>query len=205
MNPLKLLIGLVPWVLFTLLVRLPGDNTAAYAALAAAALSLVLLLATLKGGVKVIEAGSVVTFGVLAAVAFLGGPAGNVWVTDYGRATAAFVLAAVMLGSTLLVPFTEQYARESVPPQYWGSPTFRAVNRKISGLWGLILLGMGVVHVLAAIIDPASTSGGFRSGVGGGGLMLNWLIPIGLVFVGITQTKKIAGSAAEPRTRQVAR
>ena len=119
MNPLKLLIGLVPWVLFTLLVRLPGDNTAAYAALAAAALSLVLLLATLKGGVKVIEAGSVVTFGVLSGVAFLGGPAGNVWVTDYGRATAAFVLAAVMLGSTLLVPFTEQYARESVPPQYW--------------------------------------------------------------------------------------
>src|SRR6478609_284586 len=122
MNPLKLLIGLVPWLLFTLLVHIPGANMAAYAALAAAALSLVLLLANRKGGVKIIEAGSVVTFGILTAVAFLAGAAGNAWVTDYGRALAAFVLAAIMLGSTLLVPFTEQYARESVPPQYWGSP-----------------------------------------------------------------------------------
>ena len=205
MNPFKMLIGLVPWMLFTLLVRIPGDETAAYAALAAAALSLVLMLSTMKGGVKIIEVGSVVTFGVLAAVAFLAGPSGNAWVTDYGRAAAAFVLAAVMLASTLLVPFTEQYARESVPPQYWGSPTFRAVNRKISGLWGLILLGMGLVHVLAAIIDPASNGGGFGSGLGGGGLLLNWVIPIGLVLVVITQTKKIAGSASETGSPQVAR
>ena len=46
MNPLKMLIGLIPWVLFTLLARIPGDHAAAYAALAAAALSLVLLMAT---------------------------------------------------------------------------------------------------------------------------------------------------------------
>jgi len=201
MNPLKMLIGLVPWVLFTLLVRIPGDNTAAYAALGAAALSLVLLLANRKGGVKIIEAGSVVTFGILTAVAFLAGPAGNAWVTDYGRALAAFVLAAIMLGSTLMVPFTEQYARESVPPQYWGSPTFRAINRKISGLWGLILLGVGLAHVLAAVVDPISNGGGF----GGGGVLLNWVVPIALIFLGISRTKKIADSATEAGSRVVVR
>jgi len=188
MNPVKILVGLVPWVLFSVLVRIPGDATAGFAALAAAALSVGLILATRKSGVKIIEVGSAVVFGVLTMIAFLGGAAGNVWVADYGRASAAFVLAAVMLVSAATVPFTEQYARASVPQQYWGSPTFRAVNRKISALWGLVMLGMGVAHVTAVAIS----NGG---GVGSGSVLLNWAIPVGLIFAGISGTKRIADSA----------
>ncbi len=199
MNPLKMLVGLVPWVLFSLVVRIPGDATAGFAALAAAVLSLVLILVSRKNGLKVLEVGSVVVFAALTLVAFLGGAEGNVWVAEYGRATAAFVLAAVMLGSAVTVPFTEQYARESVPKQYWGSPTFRAINRKISALWGVILLGMGAAHVAAAVIDPNSTGTGF----GSGDLLLNWAIPIGLIFAGIAGTKRIA-AAAHPISPQVA-
>jgi hypothetical protein len=32
--------------------------------------------------------------------------------------------------------FTEQFARESAPKEYWGSPTFKKINRVLSAGWG---------------------------------------------------------------------
>jgi hypothetical protein len=73
----------------------------------------------------------------------------NDWVADYGRGSAALALAAVMLVSSFTVPFTVQYARESVPQEYWHTPTFRAVNRKISLLRAGALAVIGAGHLLA--------------------------------------------------------
>lgn len=40
----------------------------------------------------------------------------------YARAVAAGLLALIAFCSLLLTPFTEQYAREQVPQQFWSSP-----------------------------------------------------------------------------------
>ena len=67
-----------------------------------------------------------------------------------------------MLGSIILVlvpvmPFTEQFARESVPEAEWSSPIFKKINRVLSIGWGLAIVGIGVSRVAAAAINGHTT------------------------------------------------
>ena len=187
MNPSKMLIGLAPWLLFSLLVRIPADHVAGPAALAAALASVTILLWQSRDGLKIIDLTSALTFGVLSLVAFKV-TGGGTWIIDYGRATAAVVLAAVMLISAATVPFTEQYARASVPEAAWRTPTFRAVNRRISALWGVIMLVLSGCHLLAAALLQ-------ETGQPAGQNLLNWGLPVLLVIVGIKQTRRLAAAA----------
>jgi hypothetical protein len=41
----------------------------------------------------------------------------------------------IAFGSLLFTPFTEQYARESVPRQFWSSPAFKQTNRRLTIMW----------------------------------------------------------------------
>ena len=51
------------------------------------------------------------------------------------------------------MPFTEQFARESVPQAYWSSPTFKKINRVLSAAWGVAIFAVGVSRVGAAAIN----------------------------------------------------
>ena len=62
------------------------------------------------------------------------------------------VIAVVALGSLAFLPFTEQYARESVPREHWGSPLFRRTDRILTAVWGGVfpvtaLLGLLALHL----------------------------------------------------------
>ena len=104
-----------------------------------------------------------------------------------------------MLGSALIVPFSTQYARASVPKKYWGAPVFRAVNQKISALWGAVMLAMSACHILAGYLQPAgSVADGTVNATAPTGLLLNWILPVGLLFIGYRGTQHIAASGAEP-------
>ena len=60
------------------------------------------------------------------------------------------VIAAVALGSLLaFTPFTDQYARESVPRQYWDSPLSRRTNRILTVMWGGVFLVTALLGLLA--------------------------------------------------------
>lgn len=192
MNSKKMFLSLIPWLLFSVIINRHGANAAAIAALAAAALSLVFLVKDKQTGVKIIDVAGVGTFGVLAAVGFVGGQSVDNWIADYGRGTAALVLAVIMLGSVLTVPFTEAYARESVPREYWKSPVFRSVNRKISALWGGVVAIMAAGHLLAGAVDPASNP---DAGARPVDLIFNWVLPIVLVLFAVKQTQRISESA----------
>lgn len=194
MNPAKMLVGLAPWVLFSLLTHLPIDGIAGPAAVAAALSSLAIMLFQSKHGLNIIDATSAIVFAALAVVGFSGGDA---WITDYGRATAAFVLAAVMLVSAVTLPFTEQYARESVPESYWHTSTFRAINRSISALWGGIMLVTATSHTIASLLLSEGTTAGQ--------VLLNWGVPVLLVFFGIKQTKKLSDAHHAPATEATTR
>jgi hypothetical protein len=201
MNSNKMFLSLIPWAAFSVIINRRGADAAAIAALAAAALSLFFLIKqSQKGGVKIIDVTGVATFGVLAFTGFSGGPSTTNWIADYGRGTTALVLAAIMLASAITVPFTEQYARESVPREYWKSPAFRAVNRKISALWGGVAAVMGAGHILAGQIDPASNP---VAGARPVDLILNWALPIALILFAVNRGKQIgdaAGSDSSPNT-----
>lgn len=205
MNARKMFLSLIPWVLFSMLIQRHGANAAGIAALLAAGLAVIFLVKNGQhGGVKVIDVTGITTFGILAAACFAGGTSVTGWVADYGRGVSALVLAVVMLGSTLAVPFSEQYARETVPQQYWGSPAFRSVNRRISAVWGLLILVMAAGHLLAGTLGPATAP---VAGSRPADLILNWVLPIGLIMLGVNRTRRISDAAAQqphpqPQPRQ---
>jgi hypothetical protein len=189
----KMFLSLIPWAVFSVIINRRGADAAAIAALAAAALSLFFLVReSHKGGVKIIDVTGVVTFGVLAFIGFSGGQSVTNWIADYGRGTAALALAAIMLASSITVPFTEQYARESVPREHWSSPVFRSVNRRISALWGGAAAVMGAGHLLAGRLDPASNP---VTGARPVDLILNWALPIALILFAVNRSKQIGDAA----------
>jgi hypothetical protein len=200
MNSNKMCLSLIPWAAFSVIINRRGADAAAIAALAAAALSLFFLVReSQKGGVKVIDVTGIATFGALALIGFSGGQSATNWIADYGRGTAALVLAAIMLASSITMPFTQQYARESVPREYWSSPVFRSVNRRISALWGGAAAVMGVGHLLAGRLDPASNP---VTGARPVDLILNWALPIGLILFAVNRSKRISDAAGSDTSVQ---
>ncbi len=185
MNAKRMLLGLLPWFLFGVVVQYGGAHLAGYAALAAVVLAVVL---SVTGGRKftILNAAGVVTFLVLGVAALAGPATIGDDVAHYGRGIASLVLAATMLGSLAFTPFTEQFARQSVPEQYWHSPVFRAVNRRISAGWGaavLVIAGASLAYGALAAHGHATRQDR---------LLLTLAIPAALILAALAWTRRVA-------------
>jgi hypothetical protein len=180
----QMFIGLAPWVLFTVIAE---HGTLKLASIASVVIALGVCLYSARNGgrPKMIELAAVVTFIVFAVIAFIADPSVTHWLTRYARAVAAAALAVLVFGSLLFVPFTEEYARESVPQQYWHTAQFKAINRRLTIVWGCVFAVMTCSHVVAGTIDTHR-----------GNLIFNWAIPIALVIWGSKQST--AGKSAAP-------
>ena len=176
-------IALIPWIIFTVLAAHSTMQLGSVVALAAA---VVIAIPGIRSGhPKSLEVGAVITFIGFVVVAFVADAATAHWVSRYARGIAALILAAIAFGSLLFVPFTEQYAREQVPEQYWGSPRFKEINRKLTALWGCLFIAMVPFHIIAGAINTKPAM-----------IVCNWVIPIGLVLWGIKRTSAISGGDA---------
>jgi hypothetical protein len=184
-----IVIGLVPWFLFTVIAE---HGTLKFASIASVVIALgVCVYSSRNGGrPKMIEIAAVVTFIGFTVVAFVADPSVTHWLTRYARAVAACVLALLVFGSLLFVPFTEEYAREVVPREHWNSPKFKEINRRLTLLWGGVFAVMTVSHVIAGVADETRTN-----------IIFNWVIPIALVLWGV---KHSTGGEAAPAAHQVA-
>jgi hypothetical protein len=177
-----LYIALIPWVAFTLLAQ---HSTLKLASVAALVLAIAIMIRSLMTtGLKVLEVGAVLAFVGFTVVSFGADHAAGVWMARYSRAIAAGVLALIAFASLLFTPFTEQYARESVPREHWGSPTFKAINRRITLMWALVFTAMIPFHIAAGAIDKRPTN-----------IVFNWVIPIGLILWGVKRGGVIADEA----------
>jgi hypothetical protein len=182
-----MLLGLAPWVLFSMIAERLGANAVGYAALLAGLGSLVLAVRGARAdGLKTIDAAGVVTFAALTAIGLTGSHHVRQLLVDYGRGGCTIVLAVVMLVSASTVPFTEQYARARVDRRYWGSPVFRTMNRKISLVWAGLIATMAAGHLLAGAI---AASGNDRPIFN---LALNWGVPLLVVVQGMKISERIA-------------
>jgi len=168
-------IALIPWIAFTVLVEHSSLKLGSLAALAIAVI--IAVPGVRKGQPKVLEVGAVVTFLGFVAVAFLADASTAQWVARYARGIAAAILSLIAFTSLLFVPFTEQYAREQVPQQYWSSPRFKQINRKLTTLWACVFAAMVPFHVLAGAINTTR-----------GNLIFNWAIPLALVLWAVKQS-----------------
>jgi hypothetical protein len=174
-------IALVPWVLFTVVAEHGTLKLASIAALLIAAG--IALRGILMGRPKLLELGAVAAFVAFTVVAFASDPSLGEFVERYARAIAAALLALIAFASLASVPFTEQYAREEVPRELWSSPRFKSVNRRLTLMWGAVFAAMVPFHIAAGAIDTRPTN-----------IVLNWVIPIGLVVWAIKQTSVITDS-----------
>jgi hypothetical protein len=178
-------LALAPWILFTVLAQHAGVQVASLVALAAAAaISLPGLRAHRP---KLLELGAVATFAAFSVVAFTVDAQAADWLARYARGIAAGVLALISFGSLAFTPFTEQYARESVPERLWGSATFRAVNRELTTLWACVFTAMIPLHVIAGSLDTRQ-----------GNLVFNWLLPITLVVWASKRTSEASAGTPTP-------
>jgi uncharacterized membrane protein YhaH (DUF805 family) len=171
-----ILVGLAPWFLFTIIAE---HGTLKIASIAAVVIAAGVCIYSMRDGgrPKMIELAAVATFIVFTVIAFTADASVTHWLTRYARAVAAGVLALLVFGSLLFVPFTEEYARETVPPERWNSPRFKTINRRLTALWGGVFAVMTVSHVIAGVIDERPTN-----------IVFNWVIPIALVIWGSKQS-----------------
>lgn len=188
MNPLNIAIGFIPLTVFALLVNWLSLGWAAAASLAVTVV--IIAVTAARGGVKILSVAQFVTLAVFTVVGFTAGPAATTF-EPYARGAASLALGAFILATSFSFPFTVQFARRSVPQQYWKSPQFLGVNRRISLAWGLAVLAIGTGHLGAAY------AGGSAPAVR---LLLDWGVPAFAAYRAYSVTKRtIAQNAHVPQ------
>ncbi|MFC5064853.1 hypothetical protein [Actinomycetospora atypica] len=199
MSVKQILMGFLPWVVFSMVATRVGPGAVGMAALLALAVALVFVVRSVNRGegAKLLEVTAVVTFAATAAWALVS-PTSDTFLAFYGRGAAALVLAAVLGISVLTRPFTEQYARASVPREYWDSPRFHAVNRRISAAWAGTVAVMGLGHLVAGALAVGGAEYGGYLAARPGDLVLNWIIPGLLVVLTVRYTRRVVGQADAP-------
>lgn len=174
-------VALVPWVLFTLIA---AHGTMELASIAALVIAVgISVPGIVSGRPKLLELGAVLAFAAFTVLAFTADPSLGSWLERYARAIAAGLLSLIAFASLARVPFTEQYAREEVPREQWGSPAFKAINRRLTLMWASVFAAMVPFHIAAGALDTRSTN-----------ILCNWLVPIGLVLWAIKRTSAITDS-----------
>jgi hypothetical protein len=181
-------LAFIPWIVFTLVAEHSTLKLAAIGALLASVL--IAARSARAGGAKVLELGAVLAFVGFTVIAFAADSGTAEFVARYARAIAAAVLSMIAFGSLLVVPFTEQYARESVPQELWSTPQFKQINRQLTAMWATVFAVMVPAHVVAGAIDTHRAN-----------LIFNWAIPIALVVWAVKRTAQVTDSAeARPRS-----
>jgi hypothetical protein len=131
-NPL---VGLSPWILYSLV---EGQNRLELSAALALGLAVVILAINWITGSspKMLEYSDVVYFAGLAVVVAFADVGTKHWLELWGGEVANAALLAITLGSVMIrKPFTLQYAREDTPREYWDQPEFLRVNYLITWVW----------------------------------------------------------------------
>jgi hypothetical protein len=184
MNPVKIIVGFIPFLLFTLLSAWVPVGWSAAIGLAAA---IVVIIITLRGGLKILPVVQSIILLVIMVLGFVGGPAIDSFLSEYARGGASVVLALFILTTSLFAPFTAQFARAGVPREFWHSRPFLALNRRMSAAWGAAILVVGICRIASAVM-----------GTGVAPLLsfiIQWGFPIAAIYLAFSYTKRVATAA----------
>ncbi|MFG2293434.1 hypothetical protein [Streptomyces sp. NPDC048603] len=135
-------VGMAPWIIFSLLVG-PGrfELAVGLALLSAVALVVTGRIVNRGSSWKILEIADVVFFAVLAVIGALASDGTLRWLETYAGELSNIALTLIAFGSIAVgVPFTIQYAKEQVDPALWDTPAFLRTNRIITAAWGLAFL-----------------------------------------------------------------
>jgi hypothetical protein len=166
---MSIILGLAPFIVFFALMRAVSP----LAGLAAAfAVSVLLGIRQWRRGesVKVLEVGSLALFGALLLYTLIAAPD---WTVAKVRLAVDGGLFLIALASLIIgQPFTLQYARESVPQEFWTSRVFFTTNVRITAVWtaafAIMTAADAAAHFVEAIplwVDIAATIAAFVAAV----------------------------------------
>jgi hypothetical protein len=151
---LQFVLAFLPLIVFSLLSRFLGHGDIGIAGLGAAVVALIVILISRPiWPPKIVVSCSLVLFALIAVLGFTLGKKDDAWLSTWGGAGVGIVLGLIMLALVPFIPFTEQFARESVPTAQWSSPTFKKINVVLSSAWGVAIFLLGFSRVAAAVID----------------------------------------------------
>lgn len=189
-----LAVGFVPWVFYLVMPHPLGGGALVYASVIATVVALAMTAWNQgRSGANLLEVSAAATFAALTAATLDGGEPVRDWLRLYTPAAVLWVLTAVMVLSVLTVPFTEQYARQSLPESYWRSPHLRSINRRISLVWAGCTLAAAISVSAAAIAqNNRDESAQYLA------LSLTWMLPLVLALAAYRYTEH----AANTRTRR---
>jgi hypothetical protein len=125
---------------------------------------------------KILDLGTCAFFLVLVIIGAFADRHTLIGLERYSQAISSGALGLIVILSIAVGhPFTEQYARDSAPPEVWHTPVFRRMMLVMSSVWAVVFVVMAVLGLIA------------ETGVSGAGTsdVLNWYIPIGLIVVGL--------------------
>jgi len=198
MKPFSFVIGFLPWIAFAFVAQRIAANAVAWSALLAVALTVVALaLAARRHGPTTLNWVSLVLFGGIAVVGFAGDAQVDDWLYTWGRPLVGVLLGVFVLATASFRPFTEEYARQSTPREYWGTPAFRSINRVISAAWGAGLVVIGLAGMLVTALDEHATSLSSDHLVD---LILNWVLPITVIWWLVSFSGSYPDRATGPRS-----
>ena len=175
MQKAAIFLGFVPWIVFSVVA---GPSTWMWAALAAFLCSLVLSVPSWRStrSISVLDAAGLVFFGVLVVLALVLDSATLQPIEDRAQMLSSIVIAVVALGSLAVGrPFTEYYAKQQTPREYWNSPTFKQINRAITAVWGLVFVFNALCDAVVAYLGASSD-------------VFNWVVPIVAIVAAVKFT-----------------
>jgi hypothetical protein len=154
LKTVQLVLAFLPLIAFSLMSRFLGHGDIGIAGLVAAVVAVIVILISRPiWPPKIVVSCSLVLFALIAVLGFTLGKRDDAWLSTWGGAGVGIVLGLVMLVLVPFIPFTEQFARQSVPKAQWSSPTFKKINVVLSSAWGVAIIALGVSRVAAAAID----------------------------------------------------
>jgi hypothetical protein len=150
-----IILAFAPFLIFVVVERLAGIPLGLVAAAIVSAVLLLRDAISPKRPVKVLEMGTLLLFGGLAAFALLTGAAWSIPGVRLG--VDAGLLLIVLLSIGIRKPFTLQYAREQVSPKFWESPQFIRTNYVITVVWAAAFAIMVIADLVMLYVPNLPT------------------------------------------------
>jgi hypothetical protein len=116
MKPLPLILAFLPLIAFSLLSRLLPHGYIGVAGLVAAVIALIAIATSRPWWPpKILNACSFVLFALIAVLGFTLGKNDDRWLATWGGSGIGLVIGLIILALIPVMPFTEQFARETTP------------------------------------------------------------------------------------------
>ena len=171
---MQVLIGFAPWIAWWVLA---ANDTYKEAALVALVLAVIIQLWGLTHGrePKILDLASILWFVIIEVVAFTASASdlGHYAQPASNAALTLIILVTILIGR----PFTEEYARETVPREYWETEAFKSTTSTIAWVWFFALLvGTATSFIPTDLGSTAET-------------WTQWIIPVGAIVLAVKFTE----------------